>query len=73
MCEKSPGEQRIGLIKRDEQPSATLDPARACFHAAKSLCFSGWVCTIARAETEIGYSRLTTWTTIHNTPTAVLE
>ena len=49
MSEKSPGEQRIGLIKRDEQPSLTLAPARACFHAAKSLCFSGWVCTIAIA------------------------
>ena len=50
MSEKSPGEQRIGLIKRDEQPSVTLDPARACLHAAKSLRFSGWVCTIAMAR-----------------------
>ena len=49
MSEKSPGEQQIGLIKREEQPSVTLDPARACFHAAKSLRFSGWVCTIAMA------------------------
>ena len=49
MSEKSPGEQRIGLIKRDEEPSGTLDPARACLHAAKSLRFSGWVCTIAMA------------------------
>ena len=49
MSEKSPGEQRIGLIKREEQPSVTLDPARACFHAAKSLRCRGGVCTIAMA------------------------
>ena len=53
MSEKSPGEQRIGLLKRDEQPSVTLDPARACFHAAthaaKSLRLAGWVCIIAVA------------------------
>ena len=41
MSERSPGEQGIGLLKRDEQPSLTLDPARACFDAAKSLRFSG--------------------------------
>ena len=49
MSEKSAGEQRIGLIKRDEQPSVTLDPARACLYAAKSLRCSGGVCTIAMA------------------------
>ena len=39
--EKSPWKQRMGLNERQERRSASLDPAGACFHAAKSFCFGG--------------------------------
>ena len=47
---KSPWERRIGLIRRQECPTATFDLTDACFRAAKSLRVSGRRCTIVQAE-----------------------
>ena len=49
MSEKSPYEQRIGLINRQEWPSASFEPAGACFQSVKLLRFGGLRCTIVVA------------------------
>ena len=49
MSEKSPYEQRIGLIKRQGWPSASLESAGVCFESVKLLRFGGLRGTIALA------------------------
>ncbi len=41
--------RRIGLIRRQEQGRSEPRTARFLIHAAKSLCVSGWGCTIVQA------------------------